>query len=96
MEQTVHSHSKPDVKPKVPSGKPNNKKSQKQSSDLLTSKGRQQPARNCKNGIMQGFYKLSPKQASSSSPLTVGSPKASKEGLLAQNVNSTFMNGQSC
>ena len=33
MEQTVHSRSKPDMKPKVPSGKPNNKKLQKQSSD---------------------------------------------------------------
>ena len=27
MEQTIHSRSKPDVKPKVPSGKPNNKNS---------------------------------------------------------------------
>ena len=43
MEPTIPSHSKPDVKPKIPSPKSTNKKAHKQSADLL----RQQPARNC-------------------------------------------------
>ena len=39
-----------------------------------------QPARNCKNGIQEGFYKVSPRRGSSSSPSTIGSPKASIKG----------------
>ena len=45
-----------------------------------TQNSRTQPARNCKNGIQEGFYKVSPRRRSSSSPSTIGSPKASIKG----------------
>ena len=68
------SHGKPVVKQKVATKKLPGKKSSKNSKDLFQKEQRQQPSRNCKNGITQGFYKLSPRRSSSSSPSTIGSP----------------------
>ena len=74
------SRGKPVVKQKVATKKMPGKKSSKNSKDLFQKEQRQQPSRNCKNGITQGFYKLSPRRSSSSSPSTIGSPKASVKG----------------
>ena len=70
------------MKPNITSSKSTNKKVPKQSVDLLMQEGRQQPARNCKNGITQGFYKVSPKRGLSSSLFTVWSLKASVKGYF--------------
>ena len=55
------SRGKPVVKQKVATKKLPGKKSSKNSKDLFQKEQRQQPSRNCKNGITQGFYKLSPR-----------------------------------
>ena len=74
------SHGKPVVKHKVATKKMPGKKNSRNSKDLFQKEQRQQPSRNCKNGITQGFYKLSPRQTSSSSPSAICSPKASVKG----------------
>ena len=70
-----------DERSKMRKRKSSGKKNVPQPSEaLFCQESRQQPGRDCKNGITPGFYKPSPRRSSSSSPSTVNSPKASVKG----------------